>query len=139
MPKYRGSEGKLVPASEAKKITGLYQNRKDHKEKPDFNYVEAEFFGLEKFQQLLRECGGKPVGFRVYYGFRHEDHSGLEPIEATGEKGGKNTPRLVIIPVDAQGADLTGAVRVGGMKDDAEEEGGNALIGGPLCPKHCGN
>lgn len=136
MLKYKGSEGKLVPAKEAKKITGLYQNHKDYKDKPGFNYVEAEFFGLEKFQQLMQECSGTPVGFRVYYGFRQEDHSGIEPIEATGDKG-KHTPRLVIIPVDSQGVDLTGLTRVGAMKDDSEEDG-SALIGGPLCPKNCG-
>jgi hypothetical protein len=93
---------------------------------------------------LLRECGGKPVGFRVYYGIRHEDHANGEPCECSKEAGGKATRRLFIVPVDAHGTELTGINSIRGTKNDKHsglkdmpEEDGNAMGGGPVCPTFC--
>lgn len=143
MPQYRGTEGKLIPVKEVKKYTCEHVDCKDPNH--DHNFIEAEFFGLKTFKKLLKECGGDPVGFRVYYGIRHEDHTSGDPCECSKENGGKPTSRLFIVPVDANGTELTGINSVrgskyispgGGLKDMPEDEG-NAMGGGPTCPHHC--
>jgi hypothetical protein len=150
MPQYRGNEGELIPVKQVRVYTCAHV---DH-ESPghDHHFIEAEFFGLKKFKQLLKECGGKPVGFRVYYGIRHEDHSKGEPCECSIEEGGKATPRLFIVPVDAHGTELTGINSIRGTKKketksgstdkssglkDMPEDDGNAMGGGPVCPTFC--
>ncbi|NIJ53530.1 hypothetical protein [Dyadobacter arcticus] len=135
MPQYRGTEGDLISVKEAKLFTARHQEQREAIEREGANnYVEAEFFGLETFKQLLDECGGEPVGFRVYYGLRNEIHSDGEP--EVDEKG-KPTPRLIIVPVDSHGVDLTGLVSVGGgLKDMAAEA--KAMGNGPVCPHICG-
>lgn len=136
MPQYRGTEGQLISVREAKVFTKRHQGNREDVIRAGKNYVEAEFFGLETFQQLLKECGGKPVGFRVYYGVREEDHEGDEPVVCIdGDGKGKSTPRLIIVPVDAHGVDLSGLMSVGGHKDMPED--GKVLVNGPICPRHC--
>jgi len=143
MPQYKGTEGELISIKEAKKYTCAHIDCKDPKH--DHNPVEAEFFGLKTFKKLLKECGGKPVGFRVYYGLRHEDHS-EDPCERSVELGGKPTPRLIIVPVDASGVELTGLHTArayknmnpeAGLKDMSEEDEGKAMANGPTCPRFC--
>ena len=142
MPKYKGTEGELISIEDANKYTCAHVDCKhpDHED----NFVEAEFFGLKTFNKLLDECGGKPVGFRVYYGIRHEDRSKNTPIECSEEEGGKPTPRLIIVPVDANGKDLTGLNSARGIKIDSNEGSramsavkGKALANGPQCPSFC--
>ncbi|WAC10017.1 hypothetical protein [Dyadobacter pollutisoli] len=136
MPQYRGTEGQLISVREAKVFTKRHQSSREDVIRAGKNYVEAEFFGLETFQQLLKECGGKPVGFRVYYGVREEDHENDEPVVCIeGDGKGKSTPRLIIVPVDAQGVDLSGLMSVGGHKDMPAD--GKVLVNGPICPRSC--
>lgn len=134
MPKYTGTEGKLISAREAKLLTSNHQGVKEQILKDGKNYVEAEFFGLETFQRLIKGCGGDAVGFRVYYGTREENHDGDTPVVTTGGKG-KTTPRLIIVPVDANGTDLSGLVHVGGHKDMPSD--GQVMVDGPICPRLC--
>lgn len=127
---FNGNEGEIILADTAKKIKDVHQKRKDEivrggKE----NYVEAEFFGLNKFNELIKPFGDKCVGFRVYYGNTHENHKGKD-IEVTQEGKGKRTARSVIVPVDKFGNDLRPAI---GPKDAM----GSALANGPLCPTTC--
>jgi hypothetical protein len=143
MPQYRGTEGKLIPVKEVRKYTCEHVDCQDPSN--DHNFIEAEFFGLKTFKKLLKECGGSPVGFRVYYGIRHEDHSGGDARECSKDTGGKPTSRLFIVPVDAHGMELTGIHSVRGKKSndpgsglkDMPEGDGNAMGGGPLCPTLC--
>ncbi|QRR01949.1 hypothetical protein [Dyadobacter sandarakinus] len=135
MPQYRGTEGELIPVREARHLTRRYQRRKEEYLRAGDNYVEAEFFGLETFRRLLDECGGEPVGFRVYYSITEEDHEGDEPV-FTEDGTGRPTPRLVIVPVDAEGVELTGRMSIGGLKD-MPDGGGNVMAKGPICPRHC--
>jgi hypothetical protein len=135
MPKYTGTEGQLISAREAKLFAKSHQGVREQIVKGGRNYVEAEFFGLETFRKLIEGCNGKPVGFRVYYGLRDEDHDGDEPVVTANGKG-KPTQRLIIVPVDADGVDLSGLVTVGGHKDMPTDDG-QALVNGPICPRHC--
>lgn len=144
MLEYTGNEGELISIKDANRYTCAHVDCKDPDH--DDNFVEAEFFGLETFKTLLDECGGKPVGFRVYYGMRHEDHSKENPLECSKEMGGKPTPRLIIVPVDANGKDLTGLNSARGMKLDSNAgmkdmpaAEGKAMANGPTCPRFCGN
>ncbi|SDE27513.1 hypothetical protein SAMN04487996_104231 [Dyadobacter soli] len=134
MAKYTGQEGQLISAREAKLFTTNHQNVKELIEKDGKNYVEAEFFGLETFNKLLKGCGGKPIGFRIYYGLREENHDEDEPIVTSGGKG-RPTPRLVIVPVDADGQELSGLTTIGGHKDMPSD--GQAMANGPICPRRC--
>lgn len=144
MPKYDGTEGQLIPARDAKVLTTRHQNFREQIVKDGRNYVEAEFFGLETFKKLLDQCEGEPVGFRVYYGLRDEDHNGEKPIVSADGKG-KATSRLFIVPVDADGTDLSGIVHVGSFKDLPAQGGGHkdmpsqgqVMVGGPICPRLC--
>jgi hypothetical protein len=144
MPQYTGKEGEIISVKKVKQYTCAHVDNNDPKQ--DRNFIEAEFFGLETFQKLLEQCGGVPVGFRVYYGIRNEDHSKGKPRECSKEEGGKSTRRLFIVPVDANGKELTGLNSVrgtkyidpnAGLKDMPEDDGG-AMGGGPTCPSHCG-
>ena len=144
MPQYKGTEGELISIKDAQRYTCEHVDCKDPDH--DHHFVEAEFFGLKTFKQLLKECGGKPVGFRVYYGIRHEDHSSDDPCECSKEEGGKPTRRLIIVPVDANGTELTGLNTVrakqkyidteSGLKD-MPAPAGQALANGPTCPHYC--
>ena len=132
MSKFTGNEGELVTASVVKELISPFQTKERAiKERKD-NLVHAEFFGIKAFQKLINQHENKCVGFRVYYGTREEDHSGDEPVIG---KGGLPTPRLIIIPVDCDGNDLTSEIN-SGIKDMAPNA--QALMGGPLCPHVCG-
>ncbi len=89
---FTGDEGEIILADDAKKIKDVHQKRKGDIERGSSdNYVEAEFFGLNKFNELIKPYGDKCVGFRVYYGKTYENHVGKK-IEVTQE-GKKNLPR----------------------------------------------
>lgn len=145
MPKYKGDEGELISVKDAKSYTCEHVDCKDPKH--GHHFVEAEFFGLKKFNQLMEECGGEPVGFRVYYGISHEDHSGSKPsVCKKGDKGAEPTSRLIIVPVDKDGKELTGLDTVRGNKKatdsgaglkDMPPSPGKVLSRGPLCPSEC--
>lgn len=129
-PVFDGYEGEIIPTDAAKKIKDVHQNRKKEiNEANTENYVEAEFFGLYKFQELIKPYGDNCVGFRVYYGNTYENHNGKN-VEVTGEGKGKRTRRAVIVPVDKFGNDLRPAI---GSKDP----GGSGMANGPLCPSTC--
>lgn len=132
MPKYTGKEGSIIPASQIKKLRENHKRQGKEQEAKGHHYIESEFFGLETFKKLLDRCGGEPVGFRVFYGNRNENRDGKAPIE---DPKGKPTPRIIIIPVDANGNNLMGKKSAMGIKDGNEEDGG--MGDGPTCPQWC--
>jgi hypothetical protein len=52
---------------------------------------------------------------------RDEDHDGDEPVVCDDGRQRQITPRLIIVPVDAHGVDLSGLMSVGGHKDMPED------------------
>jgi len=134
--RFTGKEGELVSAEAALRLTRPYEARqKEILERGD-NYVKAEFFGIHTFNELISMHGDKCAGFRVYYGIRdeEEDNSGHIHI-ISKEIIRKPTSRLIIVPVDEDGNDLTTSVQLVGLKDmPAMKE---AMLGGPLCPSQC--
>jgi hypothetical protein len=131
---FDGNEGEMIYSSDAKNIKKLHQsNKKEQLKSTTHNYVEAEFFGMTKFNELMDRYKDKCVGFRVYYGARWEEHS-KGNVKVTAEGAGKRTSRLIIVPVDAYGRDLSD-INVMGLKDMPGEPSG--LAGGPLCPSKC--
>ncbi|CAG4991000.1 hypothetical protein DYBT9275_00656 [Dyadobacter sp. CECT 9275] len=128
--KFTGDEGELVTLSKVQELTVPHKKREKEFVGRQENFVEAEFFGINKFKKLMDAHGDKCVGFRVYYGNRQEDHSADEIVFGKG----KNTSRLIIVPVDADGNDLVKGIR-SGLKDAPQQQ---ALTGGPICPRQCG-
>jgi hypothetical protein len=126
-PVFSGDEGKIILSSEAKKIKDVHQRKKDAIIKTGDNYVEAEFFGMNRFKELIAPYGDQCVGFRVYYGNTLETH---KDGKATVDAKGKNTSRLVIVAVDKFGNDLRPELA---HKDPTP----SALTNGPLCPSTC--
>lgn len=130
MAKFTGNEGRLISSIEARDLTRPHHAKeKDIKARGE-NYIQAEFFGLNTFKKLIEPLGDNCVGFRVYYGAQDEDHEGAEVVFGKG----KHTARLVIVPVGADGNDLTKGI---GHKD--MPAGDDAMAGGPTCPKNCNN
>jgi hypothetical protein len=134
MPKYTGNEGSIIPSSQIKKLRESHKKHGKDQEKNGHHFIESEFFGLETFKKLLEKCGGEPVGFRVFYGNRNEDRGGKEPVE---DASGKPTPRIIIIPVDAEGNNLMGGKTAPGHKDGDSDEDGGGMGDGPTCPQWC--
>lgn len=129
MSKFTGEEGELISVTRVKELTHPHKKREKDFVGRGENFVQAEFFGLKKFNKLIEKYGDKCAGFRVYYGNQLEEH-GQEKI-VFGK--GKTTSRLIIVPVGADGVDL---LSEGGLGfKDAQEE---AMAGGPLCPRQCG-
>ena len=133
--RFTGREGALVSAEKAFALTTPHQKKeKDCRERGE-NFVKAEFFGIHTFNDMIAMHGENCVGFRAYYGVCDED----DMDEAVASKGKplskKPTPRLVLVPVDAYGKDLTTSSHVGGMKDMPAQ--GEVMTGGPLCPNQC--
>lgn len=127
---FTGDEGEIILAADAKKIKSGHQKRKDDIIRGGTdNYVEAEFFGLNTFKKLIDTFKDECVGFRVYHGSRHEEHSGKD-VRISKEGAGKRTSRVVIVPVDQYGNDLRSPI---GLKDGS----GTAMANGPLCPSNC--
>lgn len=129
--RFTGREGRLISASEAQELTIPHQKRERDFTARGENYVKAEFFGLHTFNELIKLHGDNCVGFRVYYGLRDEE----EDSDTKAEKSKKPTPRLVLVPVDADGKDIIRTAQLGGLKD--MPTGGEAMTGGPLCPRQC--
>jgi hypothetical protein len=130
-PVFTGNEGEIILADDAKKIKDVHQKKKGEISRGNSdNYIESEFFGINKFYELIKPYGDKCVGFRVYYGNTFENHIG-DKVEVTQEGKGKRTARVVIVPVDQFGNDLRPAI---GSKDPD----GSALAKGPVCPPQCG-
>ncbi|WP_026628496.1 hypothetical protein [Dyadobacter alkalitolerans] len=133
--KFTGKEGQLISAEQALKITEPFQKREQEITLRGENYVKAEFFGIHKFNELMSIHGETCVGFRVYYGITEEEGHVIGEKSALSRGMKRPTARLVLIPVDADGNDLTKTARLGGMKDmPARKE---AMTGGPLCPHQC--
>ncbi|KAA0991435.1 hypothetical protein [Dyadobacter aurulentus] len=134
--KFTGKEGQLISAEQALDIIKPHLGREREILGRGDNFVKAEFFGLHTFKDLINLYEESCVGFRVYYGVKdEEDNSENEKVTAGRRVEKKPTPRLVIVPVDAYGNDLTKTARLGGMKDMAAEK--EAMVGGPVCPRHC--
>ena len=132
---FTGKEGKLISAEQAQRITSPHLKKEREILARGENFVKAEFFGIHTFNDLINMHGQNCVGFRVYYGVSDEEDNATE-LDATDIKREKKpTSRLVIVPVDANGRDLTSSAQLGGMKDmPAQEE---VMVGGPVCPRHC--
>ncbi|CAG5070987.1 hypothetical protein DYBT9623_03308 [Dyadobacter sp. CECT 9623] len=134
--KFTGREGQLISAEQALEIINPHLDRERDILGRGDNFVKAEFFGLHTFKDLISLYEESCVGFRVYYGVRDEEDNSIdEKFVASRRNEIKPTPRLVIVPVDARGNDLTKTARLGGMKDMAAEK--EAMVGGPVCPRHC--
>ncbi len=129
--RFTGREGRLISASEAQELTIPHQKRERYFTDKGENYVKAEFFGIHTFNELIKLHGDNCVGFRVYYGLRDEE----EDDDTKTKKAKKPTPRLVLVPVDAEGKDIIRTAQLGGLKD--MPTGGEAMTGGPLCPRQC--
>lgn len=128
MAKFTGHEGKLISSFEIKALTEPHHKKEKDIAARGENYIKAEFFGIHTFNKLIQSHGDSCVGFRVYYGNRDEDHEGDEPVYGKG----KPTSRLVIVPVSADGRDITKGM---GLKDMPNSDDG--MSGGPTCPKNC--
>jgi hypothetical protein len=134
--RFTGKEGELVSAETALKLTRLHHARqKDILERGD-NYVKAEFFGIHTFNELISMHGDKCAGFRIYYGISEEEEDAPEHKRVVGRTIIKRpTSRLILVPVDEDGNDLTASAQLGGLKDmPAMKE---VMLGGPLCPSQC--
>lgn len=135
--RFTGKEGELVSAETAIRLTRQFQARqKEILERGD-QFVRAEFFGIHTFNELISMHGDRCAGFRVYYGLREEEEedASAESSVSGREKIRKPTSRLIIVPVDEHGNDLTSSAQSGGLKDmPAMKE---VMLGGPLCPSQC--
>ncbi|TLU99606.1 hypothetical protein FEN17_20705 [Dyadobacter luticola] len=144
--KFTGQEGALVSAKDALQLTSPHRKKeKDCRERGE-NFVRAEFFGIHTFNQLIDQHGDNCVGFRAYYGVVDEDD--MDQIKGKADRK-KATPRLILVPVDAQGNDLTHSAQLGALLDDDQETGKGSggmkdmpaqkevMRGGPLCPSDC--
>jgi hypothetical protein len=133
--RFTGKEGELVSAEKAKTLTVPHQRKEKECRDRGENYVRAEFFGIHTFNDMIRIHGDNCVGFRAYYGLSDED----DMDEAAGLAGKapnkRPTPRLILVPVDAYGKDLTSTAHLGGLKDMPAQ--GEVMTGGPLCPNQC--
>jgi hypothetical protein len=129
--KFTGREGQLISAAAAQELTSPHQKRERDFTARGENYVKAEFFGIHTFNELIKLHGDNCVGFRVYYGLRDEE----EEDDTKKVRSKKPTPRLVLVPVDANGSDIIRTAQTGGLKDMPAQ--GEAMTGGPLCPRHC--
>jgi hypothetical protein len=132
--KFTGKEGQLISAEQAMELTRPHLGKERDILSRGENFVKAEFFGIHTFNELIKIHGDNCVGFRVYYGVRDEDdNSANERANVRAEK--KPTARLVIVPVDPYGNDLTKSAQLRGLKDmPADKE---VMVGGPICPRHC--
>ncbi|KAA6441615.1 hypothetical protein FEM33_01095 [Dyadobacter flavalbus] len=134
--RFTGKEGELVSAEAALRLTSLYQARQNKILERGDKYVKAEFFGIHTFNELISMHGDKCAGFRIYYGIREEEEDASENKRLIGrEIMKKPTSRLILVPVDEDGNDLTASAQLGGLKDmPAMKE---VMLGGPLCPSQC--
>ncbi|KQS31460.1 hypothetical protein [Dyadobacter sp. Leaf189] len=134
--KFTGKEGQLISAERALELTKPHLSREREIVGRGENFVKAEFFGIHTFNELIGLHGDNCVGFRVYYGVRDEDDNALdEQLLVRGNGAKKSTARLVIVPVGADGRDLTKSMHAGGLKDMAAEK--EVMVGGPICPRQC--
>ncbi|WP_229311002.1 hypothetical protein [Larkinella soli] len=128
---YGGDVGEFIRNRSAEALTRRYREERE-KEEEFGEYTRAEFFGINRINELLGRTGC--VGVRIYYGIRKED--------------GQLKPRLVLTAVDENGKDLfVGDLSRGigpGKAAGAEPDGGKdmpigreALANGHLCPDRC--
>jgi hypothetical protein len=132
MATFTGNEGRLISAAEIKDLTAPHHAKENEITAKGDNYIKAEFFGIHTFNRLIGLHGDNCVGFRVYYGNQIEEHVEGEEKPVIGSKKGKPTSRLVIVPVNKEGKDITTGL---GLKDMPASEDG--MAGGPLCPHKC--
>ena len=128
MAKFTGNEGRLISSREVAQLTSPHHTLEKEIKARGENFIQAEFFGLNTFKKLIDPIGKDCVGFRVYYGAQHEDHDGKEVVIGVG----KHTSRLIIVPVDSNGKDISRGI---GLKDMPASD--VAMVGGPTCPSHC--
>ena len=94
---------------------------------------QAELDSEEDDESFDDEAGDRP---RKERDGRIEDSSDEEEDDDTQTKKSKKpTPRLVLVPVDADGKDIIRTAQLGGLKD--MPTGGEAMTGGPLGPRQC--
>ncbi|GAB2789514.1 hypothetical protein GCM10027275_38100 [Rhabdobacter roseus] len=118
--KFQGTEGTFITSEEAAKRTKKFHEKKKEAGSKPQSYVEAQFFGKKNIMKLLDKFGDECAGLRIYYT--------CDPGKKDMEDG------LLIVPVNAEGKDLTSS-RLG-LKDmpaDREE----VLADGPICPRNC--
>ena len=133
--KFTGREGQLISAEKATEFTSPYQRREQEFVGRGQNFVKAEFFGIHTFNELIDLYSDRCVGFRVYYGEAEEEEFAKANEKARLKVSKLPTSRLIIVPVDAYGNDLTTAAHLGGLKDMPAAR--DAMRGGPLCPSDC--
>ncbi|MCE6990463.1 hypothetical protein [Dyadobacter sp. CY323] len=132
--RFTGKEGSIISAEQAQKLIEPHLSKERTITANGENFVKAEFFGIHTFNQLMGKHGDNCVGFRIYYGVGEDEDNSLEKVENSKYEK-KPTSRLIIVPVDENGRDLTKTAQLGGMKDMPAE--GEVMVGGPICPRHC--
>ncbi|WP_221390442.1 hypothetical protein [Dyadobacter sp. NIV53] len=134
MSKYVGTEGEFILKNMAEEMIEKHCQFAEKDQTRQF--VKAEFFGLDIFKNLLDECEGKAVGFRIYYGLSDENSSEEgDNIKSKQDQNIKPTPRLIIVPVDTHGTELTSITNISTNRSVAAKK--FALGKGPLCPNEC--
>lgn len=116
--KFTGNEGVFIPNALAKERTSRFHEKKIKQGHKPKTYVEAQFFGRNKIEELLKEFDKECVGLRFYF-------------MVTEDK--EFADQLVAVAVDENGVDLTETAI--GLKDMPSP--GKALVGGPTCPSVC--
>lgn len=115
--KFTGEEGTFISSSQASQYISRFHERKKREGSEVGTYVEAQFFGKNQLQKLMKkdDC----VGLRIYFGVSESKEL---------------TDQVVVVAVDANGKDLT-RTRIG-LKDMPTGDD-DALAGGPCCPHAC--
>ncbi len=113
--------GRKLTAKEALYRTEAHRKDEESRGNKPETYTEAEFFGLDVIEDLIKRNPGC-VGIRMYYGINANDPDG------------PNTRRLTLVAVDAKGKDVFNGGSLRGLKDDGD---GDAVGDGYTCPRHC--
>lgn len=115
--KLTGQEGNFISSAEAARFTSRFHQKKKSEGHEHGSYVEAQFYGKEQLEKLLKKDGC--VGLRFYRGMSEEKEL---------------NDQIIVVAVNADGKDLT-QTRIG-LKDMPAGDG-DALAKGPCCPHNC--
>ncbi|MFC5411144.1 hypothetical protein ACFPMF_17615 [Larkinella bovis] len=136
---YRGDAGNFIRNRDAEKLTRRFrQSREGKKGEFESKFTRAEFFGINRLNELLGydDC----VGIRIYYGLGEEK-----------DDNGELRPKLVLAAVNSKGKDIFfgNLTSDAGLKTRSTEEGDeaagmkdmpvgrDALADGMPCPHSC--
>lgn len=124
--------GAFISKKEAERLRGNYMSKKKKKHGHD-DFIQAYFFGKEKFLELL-SCQEDVTGLRIYYG-EDTDNDGIED------------KKMVIYAVDKNGQNIlykkkkettdANSFSASAAAKSADDDEGGALDGGLPCPASC--